>query len=160
MKRSSLLATCLSILFAGAFLFLVAYVFWGFLAAILFSLLGMLLVGLALYRTRRHAETCADELRARFPGEALLYVASASYLTDRGTFPGTLAVTPARICFFGGRKTSITVMMDVPLSDLQDCMFNMFFYAIETSGDVHQFRVKQHEKLMRIFQDQGISTQG
>ena len=140
MKRSSLLATCLSILFAGAFLFLVAYVFWGFLAAILFSLLGMLLVGLALYRTRRHAETCADELRARFPGEALLYVASASYLTDRGTFPGTLAVTPARICFFGGRKTSI--------------------YAIETSGDVHQFRVKQHEKLMRILQDQGISTQG
>lgn len=159
-KRSSILATCSAILFAGAFLFLVAYAFWGLLAAILFSLLGMLLVGLAQYRTRRHAETCTDELHRRFPGESLLYVASTSYLTDHGTFPGILAVTPDRICFIGGRKTSITVMMDVPLSELQECMFNMFFYAIERSGDVHQFQVKQHEKLMHILQVQGISTQG
>ena len=160
MNRFSKISTCLAILFAGAFLVVVAYAFWGLLAAILFSLLGMLLVGLTQYRSRRHAEACAGELRRRLPGEPLLYAGSASYMTDHGAFSGILGVTPTRICFLGGRKTSITLMMDVPLSDLRECMFNMFFYAIETSGEVHQFRVKQHEKLMHLLREQGISTQG
>ena len=158
MKRPSTLSFCAAVVFAGAFLFLVSYAFWGLLAACLFSLAGMLLVGIARFRAIRFSDMCAAAIRARYGGEAVLYASSASYLTDKGTFPGVLAVTPARICFLGGRKTSITSMMDVPLAHIRECTFNMYFYAAEQSGEIQQFRVKQHERLTQTLLELGVTV--